>query len=70
VSDTGAGIPAEHLPHIFERFYRVDHGRDSGSGGSGLGLAIVAHIMKIHGGTYGVISVEGKGTEFWIEFTQ
>lgn len=68
VGDNGAGIPSEHLPHVFERFYRVDKGRGSDSGGSGLGLAIVAQIMRVHGGTFGVNSVTGEGTTFWLEF--
>ncbi|MGA0118095.1 MAG: sensor histidine kinase [Ilumatobacteraceae bacterium] len=68
VRDTGRGIPAEHLPFLFERFYRVDSGRDSSMGGSGLGLAIVAEIMNIHGGSYGVDSNEDEGTTFWLSF--
>lgn len=60
VQDTGAGIPAEHLPHVFERFYKADRARRDG--GTGLGLAIVRHIVEAHGGTARVASREGEGT--------
>jgi histidine kinase len=50
VEDTGAGIPAEHLPHIFERFYRVDKSRSRAGGGSGIGLTIAKHLVEAHGG--------------------
>ena len=60
VRDTGAGIPAEHLPHVFERFYKVDRARRDG--GTGLGLAIVRHIVEAHGGTARAESREGEGT--------
>ena len=62
VSDTGVGIPREHLPHVFERFYKVDRARRDG--GAGLGLAIVKHIVHACGGEVGVRSEEGAGSEF------
>ena len=69
VSDTGRGIPARHLPHIFERFYRIEHTRpiDGRSPGSGLGLAIVQSIIEAHGGEIRVESTVGQGTTFIIE---
>lgn len=62
VKDTGIGIAPEHLPYLFERFYRVDKARDRRSGGAGLGLAIAAEIIRMHGGTLNVTSVVGQGT--------
>jgi two-component system heavy metal sensor histidine kinase CusS len=62
VTDTGDGIPAEHLPHVFDRFHRVDAARSSKEGGAGLGLAIVASIATIHGGKTMVESEVGRGT--------
>lgn len=63
VRDTGIGIPKEHIPHIFERFYRVDKSRSKESGGTGLGLAIVKHIAEKYGAEISVESEEGVGTE-------
>lgn len=64
VRDTGAGISAEELPRLFERFYRVDKARSRELGGTGLGLAIVKHLVRAHGGEVGVSSRLGEGTEF------
>jgi two-component system phosphate regulon sensor histidine kinase PhoR len=66
VSDTGVGIPQEHLPRIFERFYRVDRARSRELGGTGLGLAIVKHITQAHGGRVEVDSFPGQGSTFRI----
>ena len=64
VKDTGIGIPAEALPRIFERFYRVDKGRSREMGGTGLGLAIAKHILLQHGGRIWVDSTPGEGSLF------
>jgi signal transduction histidine kinase len=64
VADTGPGIDAEHLPRIFERFYRVDKARSRHNGGTGLGLAIVKSVAEAHGGRVGLSSVPGRGTTF------
>jgi two-component system, OmpR family, phosphate regulon sensor histidine kinase PhoR len=64
VADTGIGIAPEHLPRIFERFYRVDRSRSRALGGTGLGLSIVKHIATSHGGDVEVKSIEGRGTRF------
>lgn len=66
VSDTGVGIPPEDLPHIFDRFYRVDKARSRAQGGSGLGLAIAKWIVQAHGGAIQVDSTVGQGTTFRI----
>ncbi len=66
VCDTGVGIPSEHLPFIFDRFYRVDNARSSAEGGTGLGLAIASSIAKLHGGAIQVESQVGKGTAFYV----
>ncbi|MDR4493842.1 MAG: ATP-binding protein [Nitrospirales bacterium] len=66
VEDTGPGIDVQHLPHLFERFYRVDHARNRESGGTGLGLAIVKEIVEAHGGTIRAHSQVGQGTTMTI----
>jgi len=70
VIDSGIGIPAEHIPRLTERFYRVDAGRSRGQGGSGLGLAIVKHALQRHAGWLDVQSTEGKGSTFTCHFPQ
>jgi signal transduction histidine kinase len=62
VRDTGVGIPLEHLPRIFERFYRVDPARSREAGGTGLGLSIVRHLAEAHGGRVRADSILGRGT--------
>lgn len=64
VADNGPGIPSEHLPRLFERFYRVDKARSRSEGGTGLGLSIVRHIVQRHGGSVRVESRLGKGSRF------
>jgi two-component system phosphate regulon sensor histidine kinase PhoR len=68
VRDTGIGIPAEHIPRLTERFYRVDAGRSRATGGSGLGLAIVKHVLQRHGATLEIRSDAGSGSEFICHF--
>jgi len=68
VTDTGAGIAAEHLPKVFDRFYRVDPSRSQHPEGTGLGLAIVKSIMDLHRGTVTAQSELGKGTMFTLGF--
>jgi heavy metal sensor kinase len=72
VSDNGEGIPSEHLPHIFDRFYQVDkartHDAEEAASGSGLGLSIVQSIAQIHGGEVRVQSSSGEGTMFEVRF--
>ena len=67
VADTGVGIPQEDLPHIFDRFYRVDKARSRETGGTGLGLSIVKQFVVLHGGTISARSAPGKGSTFIIE---
>jgi two-component system phosphate regulon sensor histidine kinase PhoR len=67
VKDDGPGIATEHLPRLFERFYRVDAGRSRERGGTGLGLAIVKHLVDAMGGTIAVASTPGTGTTFTVE---
>lgn len=67
VSDTGIGIPAEHLDRVFERFYRVDKSHSKESGGTGLGLSIVKNAVAYHNGTIDIHSEVGKGTEIKIK---
>jgi two-component system phosphate regulon sensor histidine kinase PhoR len=64
VADHGCGIHSEHLPRLFERFYRVDKGRSRQAGGTGLGLSIVKHIVQAHGGTISVDSRPNEGSLF------
>ncbi|MCI2105286.1 MAG: HAMP domain-containing histidine kinase [Intestinimonas sp.] len=68
ISDNGPGIPPEKLPHIFERFYRVDSERTKDFSGTGLGLAIAKELVEAHSGTISVISEEGCGTCFTLSF--
>ena len=67
VADTGSGISPEHLPHIFERFFRADESRSRDSGGSGLGLPIARAIVEAHGGRIWADSEPGKGTTIGFE---
>jgi two-component system, OmpR family, heavy metal sensor histidine kinase CusS len=68
VADTGCGIPATHLPHVFDRFFRVDQTRSSKNGSVGLGLAIVRSIVDVHGGTVEISSEVGQGTRVALIF--
>jgi len=66
VTDHGPGVSEEHLPRLFERFYRVDKARSRNLGGTGLGLSIVKHIAQVHGGYPEVKSILGEGCTFMI----
>ena len=68
VADTGIGIPKEHQPHVFERFYRVDKSHSRQSGGTGLGLAIVKHVAEVHHADVKLESEPGKGTKMIVTF--
>ncbi len=67
VSDTGIGIAPEHLPFLFDRFYRTDEARTRNRGGTGLGLAIAKEFVSAHGGTIDVHSTLGQGTTFRVK---
>ena len=67
IADTGVGIPPEDLPHVFDRFYRVDKARSRDTGGTGLGLSIVQQIVRLHAGSVTVQSEKGKGTTFTVQ---
>jgi two-component system sensor histidine kinase BaeS len=64
VTDTGEGIPPEDLPHVFDRFYRVDKSRSRNTGGHGLGLTIAKRLVEAHGGHITATSEPGKGSRF------
>jgi signal transduction histidine kinase len=66
VSDIGDTVPADALPYLFERFFRVDPSRARGSGGAGIGLAIARELVDAHGGTVGASS-DGRGVTVWFE---
>jgi two-component system heavy metal sensor histidine kinase CusS len=68
VKDTGEGIAADHLPKVFDRFYRVDPSRSAASGGAGLGLSIVKGIMTLHRGHVEILSQVGSGTKVRLSF--
>jgi len=66
VADTGEGIAEEHLPHVFDRFYRADSSRSRETGGSGLGLAIASELVRLHGGAIAAASESGRGSVFTV----
>ena len=67
VIDSGEGIPEDKLPLIWDRYYKENKAHKRASIGTGLGLSIVKGVIELHGGTYGVLSSEGKGSVFWFE---
>jgi len=70
VSDTGCGIASEHLPRIFERFYRVDRARSRATGGAGLGLHLARGVVRAMGGDAGLKSRPGGGSIFWFTLSR
>ena len=70
VTDSGPGIPEEHLPYIFERFYRADPSRTRATGGAGLGLAIVEQLVRVHGGTVSATNGEGGGARLMVSLPE
>ena len=70
ISDTGEGIPADKLPYIWDRYYKVDKDHRRAQIGTGLGLSIVKNILDMHGGRYGVTSMVGQGSTFWFELPE
>ena len=70
VDDTGEGIEEQHLPYIFERFYRADASRSRATGGTGLGLAIVKQVVEAHGGQVEAASAPGSGSSFTFTLPQ
>lgn len=70
VQDSGPGVPPEHLPHLFDRFYQADAARDRATGTSGLGLSIVKALSEAHGGRAGAENVAGGGARFWVELPE
>ena len=69
VIDTGSGVPAAHLPHVFDRFYRADSSRSSSTGNVGLGLAIVKSIVELHGGAIEIANGDGGGSRVTMTFS-
>lgn len=70
IKDSGAGIAKEELPHIWERYYKIDKDHKRAVTGSGLGLSIVKHILELHQAAYGAESEIGHGSTFWFEFKE